>query len=166
MSKKDKKKQDVAVSKGVQASEASAEYPAVSKDAGERLKVVNETLLSILQETSTSEGVDFFRHLLEKLATTLGLRYAMIAEVVGEEKSTIKTLAFYANGEIAENMEFDLAGTPCSEVLKTGFNIYPEKVSSSSAAPSSRSLLLGPASSLSGSALRANGNRAPSSSKR
>jgi PAS domain S-box-containing protein len=111
----------------VAASETAAEYPAVSLDAASRLRAVNETLLSILQETSTSEGVDFFRLLLKKLADTLGFRYAMVAEVVDEERSRARSLAFFADGQIAENMEYDLDGSPCYEVLGTGLRIYQDK---------------------------------------
>ncbi|MBE9528649.1 MAG: PAS domain-containing protein, partial [Proteobacteria bacterium] len=124
MSKKETKKESTPdATPG--ACEPSAKYPAVSIDAGERFKAVNDTLLSILKETSTSEGVDFFRLLLKKLADTLGFRYAMVAEVVDEEQSRARTLAFFANGEIAENFEYDLTGTPCKDVVGTGLCLHP-----------------------------------------
>ncbi len=131
MSKDNTKKTMVEGKTELTVRESAAKHRATSasksRDDGERLKAVNETLLSILKETSTSDGVNFFKLLLERLADVLGFRYAMVTEVIGEEQSSAKSLVFYANGEVVDNFEYSLVGTPCSEVVDTGLCIYPSR---------------------------------------
>ena len=40
----------------------------------------------------------------------------------------VRTLAFWGRGAIQENIEFDLAGTPCEDVIRGGLCHHPRGV--------------------------------------
>lgn len=77
-----------------------------------------DLVLRLLDEgTASVTGEAFFQALSRSLAKALGVRYAFVAELL-EEKSRLRILAFWAKDKFVENFEYDIAGTPCEEVLK------------------------------------------------
>jgi PAS domain S-box-containing protein len=87
-----------------------------------------EMLRSIMEGTAAVTGADFFHSVVRHLASALQVRYAFVAECLGEHKSRARTLAFW-NGESAgENFEYDVAGTPCQGVLEGKVRQYPRNV--------------------------------------
>ena len=75
-------------------------------------------LRSIVEGTARSTGDDFFRTLVRHLAAVVGVRHAFVSEFVPPQK--IRTIAFWSNGQIIDNIEYDLPGTPCEEVIHGG----------------------------------------------
>ena len=73
-------------------------------------------LRSIVEGTATGTGEAFFRSLVRHLATATDTHYAFVAEFLGGER--VRTLAYWAGGQIAPNVEWDLPGTPCEEVIR------------------------------------------------
>ena len=57
-------------------------------------------------------------------------QYAFVAEFAASN-TRVRTIAYYGNGRILENVEWDLAGTPCEDVVKGNFCHYPTGVSDS-----------------------------------
>ena len=81
-------------------------------------------LRSILVGTGAATGEEFFRTLVQHLATALHVRYAFAAELTDPESERVRTLAVWAGGGFAENFEYDLAGTPCEHVYEKGLQCF------------------------------------------
>jgi GAF domain-containing protein len=77
------------------------------------------TLTAVLLGTAPAEGEEFLRGLVRHLAEALGVRYAFVTECVeGSDPATrVRTLAFCDDGRVRGGTEWELAGTPCEEVL-------------------------------------------------
>lgn len=98
-----------------------------TQDITERKKV-EETLRLINESIASEVGEDFLRNLAKQLAMSLGARYSFVGELVSPEVDRIRTIAIWANGDYADNFEYDLAGTPCEDVIKQEFCAYSEGV--------------------------------------
>jgi formate hydrogenlyase transcriptional activator len=72
-------------------------------------------LRAIVEGTAGAVGLDFFQTLVRHLAAATGTKYAFIAEFLGGTRA--RTTAFWFNGAIADNVEWDLRGTPCEDVV-------------------------------------------------
>lgn len=59
---------------------------------------------------------DFFRSLVRHLAAALQARYALVATNLDIPPTRVRTLALWAADDLAPNIEYDLAGTPCAQV--------------------------------------------------
>ena len=87
-------------------------------------------LESIVEATSPIVGEDFFRKLIELLATRLGVDTALLTKCSTDNAAFAETLAFWYRGQFEPNLEFSLAGTPCEHVIHDGeFRFLPEGVS-------------------------------------
>jgi formate hydrogenlyase transcriptional activator len=84
-------------------------------------------LRAIVEGTAQSIGDAFFRSLVSHLAAAMGVGYAFVAEF---DRATMRarTLAYWGKGVIRDNIEFDLAGTPCEDVIRSGLCHYPRGV--------------------------------------
>lgn len=80
-------------------------------------KVEPEVLQAIVEGTAQATGEEFFHALVGNLSLATGVANAFIAEFA-ESKSRVRTLALWMNGEFVENREWDLAGTPCEDVVQ------------------------------------------------
>ena len=69
----------------------------------------------------------FFQTLVRHLASALGVSYAFVAEFAGAA-TRVRTLAYWGRGRIQQNLEFDLAGTPCEDVVRGGLCHHPQEV--------------------------------------
>src|SRR6516162_2728168 len=74
-----------------------------------------ELLRSIVEGTASSTGGDFLRNLVRHLAEAVGMQHSFVSDFQGGE--LLRTLAFWSNGKLAANFEFELRGTPCEEVI-------------------------------------------------
>jgi len=81
-------------------------------------------LRAIVEGTARSTGEDFFASLVRHLASTIGVSYAFVAEFAGVA-TRVRTLAYWGKGDILPNIEFDLAGTPCEDVVRGGLCHHP-----------------------------------------
>jgi len=87
-------------------------------------------LESIVEATSPIIGQDFFRALIELLATRLGVETALLTQCPKPNAEVGETLALWHRGAFQPNVEFTLAGTPCEHVIQEGeFRFLPEGVS-------------------------------------
>ncbi len=85
-------------------------------------------LRMILEGTSHATGEEFLKSLVRNLALAIDVRYAFVAEFT-EVASRVRTRAYWADGQIADNIEFDLANTPCEEVVRSGYCHHPTGIS-------------------------------------
>lgn len=84
-------------------------------------------LRKIVEGTVQATGEDFFRLLVEKLSEATGIENAFVAEFA-EIKTRARTLAYWSKGKLIENEEWELAGSPCEDVLKGNLCHYPSGV--------------------------------------
>ncbi|MBV8264733.1 MAG: sigma 54-interacting transcriptional regulator [Planctomycetaceae bacterium] len=84
-------------------------------------------LRAIVEGTARGTGEVFFQSLVRHLASAIGVGYAFVAEFAGK-KTRVRTLAYWGKGQIRENVEFDLAGTPCEDVVRGGLCHHPSGV--------------------------------------
>src|SRR5262249_19426334 len=86
-----------------------------------------ETLRALVEGTAFGTGEEFFRSLVRHLAAATGTRYAFVAELA-DVNTRVRTLAYWAGDRIAPNVEFELAGTPCEEVVRGSLCHHPAGV--------------------------------------
>ncbi|HEY9601034.1 MAG TPA: PAS domain S-box protein, partial [Allocoleopsis sp.] len=98
-----------------------------TSDITER-KQREEALRLIVEGTASATGDTFMRTCVRYLAEVLQVRYALIAERVDDEFTKARTLAFWTGETWSENFEYDLAGTPCEQVLQGKPCIYQQEV--------------------------------------
>jgi PAS domain S-box-containing protein len=84
-------------------------------------------LQAIVEGTAGSTGEAFFQLLVEHLSRAIDVRYAFIAEFA-EVNTRVRTLAYWFHDRIVPNVEFDLEGTPCEEVVKGSLCHHPSGV--------------------------------------
>ncbi len=87
----------------------------------------DEILRTIAEGTASVTGDDFFRSLVRNLASSLQVRYAFVSEFT-DVNTRIRTLAFWTSEGFLDNFEYELAGTPCEQVLRGEIRQYPEGV--------------------------------------
>jgi PAS domain S-box-containing protein len=83
-------------------------------------------LRKIVHGTARGTGDDFLRTLVRSLAEAMHARHAFVSEFVPEQR--IRTLAFWSDGRIVENIEYELRNTPCEEVIHGGLCHIPAGV--------------------------------------
>jgi formate hydrogenlyase transcriptional activator len=80
-------------------------------------------LLLITEGTAGVTGTRFFELLVAHVAKATATHHAFIAEFSPDRR--IRTVAFWSHSQLVPNIEFDLAGTPCEEVIDGGLCFYP-----------------------------------------
>jgi PAS domain S-box-containing protein len=86
------------------------------------------TVRAILEGTATETGERFFAALVENLAKALDTYSSWVTEYV-EESRTLRALAFWVDGQLAENFEIDITGTPCEAVIQSARLVrYPDNM--------------------------------------
>jgi len=76
-----------------------------------------ETLRSVVEGTSSVTGANFFESLVGRLASALQTKFAFVAEYTDIPDKMSRTLAFWASGDIGDNVDFRTTGGPCEQVL-------------------------------------------------
>lgn len=95
------------------------------ESALDRLTAQAEVLSAVVAGTDPSAGPEFFRSLVYRLGMAVHVRYALVGELLPGGKERIRTLAVWAGGRFVDNFEYDLAGTPCAQVLRERFCYFP-----------------------------------------
>ncbi|WRH66076.1 MAG: adenylate/guanylate cyclase domain-containing protein [Planktothrix sp. GU0601_MAG3] len=106
----------------------------VMRDISDR-KRREEALKLIVEGTASKTGDDFFHSCVHSLAEILGVHYTLVTEFTSPKKNKLRTLAFWVDQGFINNIEYELAGTPCGQVIGNGeyyccsdhvFNRFPE----------------------------------------
>lgn len=85
-------------------------------------------ILAISEHTASASGEIFFRALARHLSETLGVRYAVVGELVPHSPDRIRSLAVWSGGRYLDNFEYELAGTPCENVISCGQCFYSANI--------------------------------------
>jgi len=80
-------------------------------------KRAEHTLRLILEGTAAVTGGSFFRSLVRHLASALNVRYAAVVQGLGHPARRAKMIAFWNGTDFGSPVEYDLADTPCEEVM-------------------------------------------------
>ncbi len=83
-------------------------------------------LCAIVKGTAHDTGEAFLQSLVRHLATAVGTRYAFVAEFAGGTRA--RTLAFWFRDRMTDNIEWDVTGTPCEEVVRGSLCHHPSGV--------------------------------------
>jgi PAS domain S-box len=85
-------------------------------------------ILRLMYEgTATATGDEFFRKLVRSTAAAMQVRYTFVSEFAGS-RERVRTLSFWAGENFTDNIEYDLAGTPCEAVLNGEMRYYPKGI--------------------------------------
>ena len=91
-------------------------------------KQFDDAINVITSEVSAKTGNDFFNQLVTSLANLFGMQYAFIGVLELPDSKQIKTMALYANGQLAPNLCYGLVDTPCATVVGHHSCVYPRDV--------------------------------------
>jgi PAS domain S-box-containing protein len=80
----------------------------------------------IVEGTAHDTGEAFLQSLVRHLAAAVGTRYAFVAEFAGGTRA--RTLAFWFRDKITDNIEWDVIGTPCEDVVRGSLCHHPSGV--------------------------------------
>lgn len=87
-------------------------------------KQVQEVLLELADGLNGRHGEDAYAALVEKLAMLVGAREAFLTECCDYPTTRVRMLAYWQRGQPAPLEEFQLAGTPCEQVIATGQPLF------------------------------------------
>lgn len=82
----------------------------------------------IAEGVSAATGEAFFYSLVEGLAHLLKMDHAFISELVGPSCDRARVIAGISNGERLNGLEYDIAGSPCEQVVQRGFCLFCDSV--------------------------------------
>lgn len=91
-------------------------------------KRTEELLRQLASGVSSATGSEFFRALVAYLVETLEADYAFVGQLKEGDPKTVQTVAFCAQGELASNIEYSLAGSPCETVVGRSVCVYTSGV--------------------------------------
>ena len=87
-------------------------------------EILREAALAV----SGAEGPDIFDQLVRSLATILKADVALIAVFADDSGERLRTVALFLDGQIAPNVEYRMADTPCVDVVGREFRYYPAQM--------------------------------------
>jgi PAS domain S-box-containing protein len=94
----------------------------------EERKRAEEIVRNIAEGVSASTGEIFFQSLVRQLAQMLEMDYALVGELIDQKEEEVETVAVWANNEIVDNFTYELANTPCQNVVGQTLCSYSNNV--------------------------------------
>jgi PAS domain S-box-containing protein len=101
--------------------------PPLARAAGPSARARVGEILAEMVAGTASTGEAFFESLVVCLSRALAVRWAMVGELTSG-LAAIRTLGFAADGALQPPATYDLAGTPCANVIAGALCHYPERV--------------------------------------
>jgi PAS domain S-box-containing protein len=96
-------------------------YVALRMAQPDALEALDERALRmIVRGTLAFTGEELFQSLVRHLSELLGAKIAVVGEVRPGDPGRVHTRAFWCDGDLAPNIQYDLADTPCDHVVSTG----------------------------------------------
>ncbi|HEX7374332.1 MAG TPA: PAS domain S-box protein, partial [Steroidobacteraceae bacterium] len=100
----------------------------MSTDISDR-KRLEEAFSAAALAVSQSEEETLYRQLARYLSTILRVDSAFIATLVPERPGELRMLAFHLDGEVRENFNYPIRGTPCESIVGHDFHLFPSRLS-------------------------------------
>jgi PAS domain S-box-containing protein len=85
---------------------------------------VQQVLLEVADGLADLSGQACYRALVEKLADLIGVKEAFLTECSDYPTNRLRMLAYWTEEKFAACEEFDLANTPCQEVIASGRTVF------------------------------------------
>lgn len=82
----------------------------------------------IVQGIAGTTAQEFFQRLVYHLAAALGMRHALVGELIGGPGGKVRTLACWSGQRFDQDSEYELAATPCERVVGHSICYYADKV--------------------------------------
>jgi len=101
-------------------------YVGAATDITDRRRI-EEALRFVAQQGWCVQSGEFQPALARYLGEAVGADYVII-DALCEEPGMAETVALYAKGEVAPNLRYALAGTPCANIVDKGICCYPSGV--------------------------------------
>ena len=89
------------------------------------MKSDNSIFQNLLAGTAPEIGESFFNVFVQHLAQAYDAEFAFLNELVKSDPMTVRTLAFWQKGCLAENFEYQVKNTPCEQVYTSGLTYFP-----------------------------------------
>ena len=83
---------------------------------------------SITEGVSAATGEEFFRSLVTHLSRALKADYVFVGELTEHKPERIRSIATFVAGKLGDDFEYDLAETPCENVVGRNLCVYPSGV--------------------------------------
>lgn len=90
-------------------------------------RLVEETLYFVAQKGWTQSREGFFAALVTFLGEKLAVEYALVDELLPDQRRA-RTVGLYASGKVVQDLEYELRGTPCENVMGKTLCCYPEGI--------------------------------------
>lgn len=84
---------------------------------------------NLMSSTGAVYGEAFFPRVVEAMGRLLAVKYVFVGKLLTAEHR-VRTVAVWAGDRLGENIEYDLAATPCNNVMNLGVCVYPRDVRS------------------------------------
>ena len=101
-------------------------YIGIIRDVSER-EHVDAILRSLASGNANLDFSRFMDDVLTRITKLYNCKYAFIGRLQENNKS-IKTLSVMASGNVVDNFEYELEGTPCQDILNIAAEIIPKDV--------------------------------------
>ena len=87
-----------------------------------------DAMKTIARGVYGATGDAFFKTLVENVALVLTADIAFVAVRTREDQQNIQTIAVWTDGHPGEHFSYELAGTPCGDVVQGQFCAFPNSV--------------------------------------
>jgi len=78
----------------------------------------SDQLIELIAEAASDKtGEQFFKTLMRNMAKALKVKHAFITECLDDPPTQVRMLAFWSGSDFADNLEYDLSGTPCEKTI-------------------------------------------------
>jgi diguanylate cyclase (GGDEF)-like protein/PAS domain S-box-containing protein len=87
---------------------------------------IESAVLKVAGGVSASSGSEFFEHLARSMAEALGADAACVAKWMPGEPPRARVISSFIDGQVAQDDDYMLAGTPCEDLAHDPFCVIPE----------------------------------------
>jgi PAS domain S-box-containing protein len=87
-----------------------------------------QALQSLVEGTASHTGEAFFQTCIYHIANLLKVDAVIIGKLKPGASRSVSTLSCYIDGQLHENFDYDLVGTPCQQVIDTGSPYFAENI--------------------------------------
>lgn len=85
-------------------------------------------LRNVALGVTAAHGEEIFRQLVEHVAQTLEVDFALIGVLSERGDDWVQSIAVYNQGQMLDNVEYSLDGTPCAFVIGKDFEFVPDRL--------------------------------------
>lgn len=88
----------------------------------------DELIQNVAQGVSAKPGALFFHTLVKCLIELLDMDHVFVGELIPPENDRIRIIAGCSHDQSLDAVEYPLIGSPCEQVVKQGFCLYPDRI--------------------------------------